>query len=206
MLIVGAKELHEVCMQERRSDDLVFFDDVTNDIEEKLFSQFPIIKTKEEATNYFDTIDNRFSIGIGNPHLRKKMYDKFLSLGGIYTSLISVKADIDSYDVFIGKGANVLDGIKISNSVKIRIGSILYYNSIITNDCVLGDFVEVSPAATILGRVKVSDFSHIGAGSIILQNLKIGNNVIVGAGAVVTKDVADNCVVTGVPAKIIKQN
>jgi len=33
----------------------------------------------------------------------------------------------------------------------------------------------------------------------------IGNNVVIAAGAVVTKDVPDNCVVCGVPARIIKQ-
>ena len=35
--------------------------------------------------------------------------------------------------------------------------------------------------------------------------LTIGNNVVVAAGAVVTKDVPDNCVVGGVPAKVIKE-
>ena len=36
--------------------------------------------------------------------------------------------------------------------------------------------------------------------------VKIGNNVIIGAGSVVVKDVPDNCVVAGNPAKIIKNN
>jgi acetyltransferase-like isoleucine patch superfamily enzyme len=34
--------------------------------------------------------------------------------------------------------------------------------------------------------------------------MKIGKNVIVGAGSLVTKDVPDNCMVVGIPAKIIK--
>lgn len=41
------------------------------------------------------------------------------------------------------------------------------------------------------------------AGSIIIGNVKIGNNVMIGTGAVVTKEVPDNSVVVGVPAKII---
>lgn len=43
------------------------------------------------------------------------------------------------------------------------------------------------------------------AGSILVGNIKIGNNVIIGAGSVVTKNVPDNCVIAGVPAKIIKK-
>ena len=44
----------------------------------------------------------------------------------------------------------------------------------------------------------------IGINSIIMPGIRIGNEVIVGAGSVVTKDVPDNCIVAGNPAKIIK--
>lgn len=44
----------------------------------------------------------------------------------------------------------------------------------------------------------------IGGSCVILPGVKIGNNVIIAAGAVVSKDVPDNCVVGGIPAKIIK--
>lgn len=46
--------------------------------------------------------------------------------------------------------------------------------------------------------------SIIGHGAIILPGVKIGDNVIVGAGSVVSKDVPDNCIVAGNPARIIK--
>ncbi|MCZ3393024.1 sugar O-acetyltransferase, partial [Enterococcus faecium] len=39
----------------------------------------------------------------------------------------------------------------------------------------------------------------------ILPGVTIGNNVVVAAGAVVTKDVPDNCLVAGVPAKVIRK-
>ena len=43
-----------------------------------------------------------------------------------------------------------------------------------------------------------------GANSIVIGPITIGNNVTIAAGAVVTKDIPDNCVVAGVPAKIIR--
>ena len=46
----------------------------------------------------------------------------------------------------------------------------------------------------------------LGANVCIMGDISIGNNVIVGAGSVVVKDVPDNCVVAGNPAKIIKKN
>jgi len=56
-------------------------------------------------------------------------------------------------------------------------------------------------AKTIIGT-----HCFIGCGSIIMPNIVVGNHVIVAAGSVVTKDVPDNCIVAGNPAKIIKKN
>lgn len=55
-----------------------------------------------------------------------------------------------------------------------------------------------------LGCITVGDNCYFGAGCTILGPVKIGNNVTIGAGAVVTKDIPDGCIVAGVPAAIIK--
>lgn len=46
----------------------------------------------------------------------------------------------------------------------------------------------------------------VGPNVVIIGGVTIGNNVVIGAGAVVTKDVPDNCVVVGNPAYIIKKD
>lgn len=52
--------------------------------------------------------------------------------------------------------------------------------------------------------VTVGDNCYFGNGVTILGPVRIGNNVTVGAHAVVTKDIPDNAIVVGVPARIIK--
>ena len=54
------------------------------------------------------------------------------------------------------------------------------------------------------GRPVIGDNVTLGASVTIIGNVHIGNNVVVGAGSVVVKDVPDNCVVAGNPAKIIR--
>jgi len=208
MLIIGAKgfakEVLEIIHQLNQLENLTFYDDVNIDVPETLFNQFPILKSFKQAEVYFKTIDNRFSIGIGNPVLRKNLYEKFNLIGGVLTSTISPLAVIGNYDVKIGVGSNILANSVFSNSIKIGKGSIVYYNSVITHDCELGDFVEISPSVTLLGRCTIGSFSQIGSNATILPDVKVGKNVIIGAGSVVTKNIPDNCLAVGVPAKIIK--
>lgn len=50
----------------------------------------------------------------------------------------------------------------------------------------------------------IGDNVYICANSTVIGKVHIGNNVIIGAGSVVVKDVPDNCVYAGNPAKLIK--
>lgn len=54
-----------------------------------------------------------------------------------------------------------------------------------------------------IGKVKIGDRVFVGYNSIILCNVRIGNDVIVAAGSIVTKDIPDNSIVAGNPARVI---
>lgn len=60
------------------------------------------------------------------------------------------------------------------------------------------------PDLEITKPITVGNNVYIGNNVIILPGVNIGNDVIIGAGAVVSKDIPDNSVVVGVPAKVIK--
>jgi maltose O-acetyltransferase len=72
------------------------------------------------------------------------------------------------------------------NSVTHDTNAILYRDTVIEKEVIIGNNV------------------WIGSHAVILPGIKIGDNAIVGAGAVVTKDVPPGATVAGVPAKIIK--
>jgi len=56
-----------------------------------------------------------------------------------------------------------------------------------------------------IGSIKICDGSWLGIGCVILPGVIIGKNAIVAANSVVTKNVPDHSIASGVPAKIIKQ-
>ena len=70
-------------------------------------------------------------------------------------------------------------------------------------------FLAAANPGVLIGKIDnkcpiIGHHCFIGAGSKILGGVKIGNNVTIAPNAVVVKDVPDNAVVGGVPAKIIK--
>lgn len=95
-------------------------------------------------------------------------------------------------------------GVRIDASYPflIEIGDDVGFSTNITvlaHDNSLKRFIGIAK----IGRVKIGNHVMVGASSTILPNVRIGNNVIIGAGSVVTKDIPDNVVCAGNPAKII---
>jgi maltose O-acetyltransferase len=70
---------------------------------------------------------------------------------------------------------------------------------ILTHDASIKRYLGYSK----IGAVNIGNMVFIGVGAIILPNVRIGNNVIIGAGSVVTRDIPDNSVAVGNPAKIV---
>lgn len=60
------------------------------------------------------------------------------------------------------------------------------------------------PDLEITKPITIGDNVYIGNDVIILPGVNIGNNVIIGAGAIVSRDIPDNSLAVGVPARVIK--
>jgi maltose O-acetyltransferase len=93
---------------------------------------------------------------------------------------------------------NGLGGIVIGDDVSISAGAIIV-STMIDPVCFLQKKIHLSKKITVGNNVQ------IGAGAKILGGISIGNNVIVGAGSVVTKNIEDNVIVVGNPARILRK-
>lgn len=84
------------------------------------------------------------------------------------------------------------------------IGVVIHSRSRIGKRVIIGQNVTIGRSLDPESIPEIGDNVYISAGARIIGDIKVGNNVIVGANAVVTKNVPNNSIVAGVPAKIIK--
>ena len=77
-------------------------------------------------------------------------------------------------------------------------------SSFVTHDGGVWVFRKKHPKIDILAPIRVGNNVFIGADCMILPGVTIGDNVVLAARSVVTKNIPDNCVAGGVPAKPIK--
>lgn len=89
--------------------------------------------------------------------------------------------------------------IEIGNDVKISEGVTVLTHGFEWS-VLKGVYGEILGSA---GKVTIGNNVFIGAESTILKGVNIGDNVIIGAGSLVNKDIPDNCVAAGNPAKVI---
>lgn len=123
----------------------------------------------------------------------------------------------------IGEGSRVMPPITVvrGNSVKIGRGVVIMNNALMmaAGGITIDDGVMVAANAQLISNnhdlydhailtckpVHLKRNCWIGAGATILPGVTIGENAVVGAASVVTKDVEDNTVVVGSPARVVKR-
>ena len=105
----------------------------------------------------------------------------------------------------LGAGTLVAAGAVVGPAA--RVGAAVIVNTLasVDHDCVLEDGVHVGPGARLTGSVQVGEMALIGVGAIVLPGITIGRESLVGAGAVVCEDVPPRVVVSGNPARVMRE-
>ena len=204
MIIIGAgglaKEIFQILSEGDEYKEISFFDDFNFNVD-TLFGKK--IHQNLKSLLKLKNTDDQFIIGFGDLKLKKKFTENLLNEGFVNPKILSKHSYIGNCDVEIGDGTVIMANACISNSVTLGRGCLAYYSSVITHDCIIGDYTTLSPGVKVLGRVSIGENCLIGANATILPDVTIGSNVIVGAGAVVDKNVMEGTIVAGVPAKLL---
>jgi tetrahydrodipicolinate N-acetyltransferase len=133
-------------------------------------------------------------------------------------------ADLTKYNARIEPGAIIREMVEIGDNCVIMMGAVLNIgaiigartmidmNVVVGGRAIVGKDSHIGAGTVLAGVVEppnanpviVGDNVLIGANAVVLEGIKVGNGAVVAAGSVVVKDVEENTVVAGVPAKLIK--
>lgn len=86
------------------------------------------------------------------------------------------------------------------------IAVVMHARAVVGKNCMIGQGVTIGGKSGWKEVPVIGDNVIINAGSKIIGPVRIGDNVEIGANTVVVKDVPSNCVVAGIPARILKSN
>lgn len=184
-------------------NDIIFLDK-----NEKVgkFCSFEVIEDNPSNVKSMATKGFNFAIGIGEPKIRKIIYNKYPTL--VYPTIIHSAASIGNLKIDGIKntqGTVISAGSRITNNTTIGNFCFLGVNSVIGHDCDIQDFVSLMPCAVVSGNVTIKVGAYVGCNASIRQGnnkrkLSVGEYSTIGMGAVVLNDVPDNNLAIGVPA------
>ena len=110
----------------------------------------------------------RYVIGIGDPAARRRIDEHASALGLEPATLVHPSSTVGS-DVVLGPGTILTAGVRVTTNVRTGRHVHLNLNSTVTHDCVLEDYVTVSPGANISGNVVLHEGATIGTGAAVIQ-------------------------------------
>lgn len=142
---------------------------------------------------------------IGDNLFRVHVLDKAQNLGYcipnyIHPSVnIAPEVCISHKGVYILPNTTILPHVYIEDYVMISTGTNIIHHSKLKKGVFLSNGVNLG--ANIIAK----EYAYVGMGATIMTGVKeLGSNCLIGAGAVVIKDVPDNAVMAGIPAKVVR--
>ena len=156
-----------------------------------------------DAARFPDAV---FINGIGSPSSFWRKADILRGTGlprERFETIVHPQASVSSL-AKLGHGVAVLPGVSIAACAEIGDHVIILQGAIISHHCRIGDYGCIASGACLSGNVEAAPFTYIGANASVRNGIKIGTRALVGIGSVVVKDVLENTVVAGNPAKYLR--
>lgn len=192
-----AKQINKM---KNRWKDYIF---VNNGDESEPIDGVEVYSIEKATEKYGDELEA--IVAVGEPGLRKKIYSDLLDKNIKGANLIHPDVHIPS-NASIGHGVAILSGAYIGNNSKIGNNICISTNAVVGHDTILEDGVIVSANTIVNGICIVGDYSYIGPGAVVKENVHIGNYAIVVMNSAVFKDVDNEVMVMGYPARIVRKN
>ena len=151
-----------------------------------------------------DYADIEFILAIGTPRTRLAVYKRMQQECSLKFATL-IHPDVKhSKHIHVGAGSIICAGCILTVDITIGQHCIINLQTTVGHESTLGDFVTIAPLVAISGNVLLGDCSEVGTSACIKQGIEIEKGAMLGMGAVLTKNMAENTIFVGNPAKLLK--
>ena len=106
--------------------------------------------------------------------------------------------------VQLGAGCIIMPNVSMSPGTKLGKGCLMMVGSMMGHDNIVGDFCHIAAQAAVGSYLTIGKGVHIGLNATVKEDLSIGDFATLGAGAVLTKNMGENEIWAGNPAKFLR--
>lgn len=163
------------------------------------------VLTFDEFKAQFSPEAAAIAIAVGEPKVRRIMREKVTAAGYKLQTLIHPGAFIGS-ETKLGDGVLVQYNTFVSCNLNIGDNTLIQPNSNIGHDTIIGGDSVISTFVVISGNCNIGECVYIGVGTPIKEKITIGSHSIIGMGSAVLRDIPENVVALGNPARPMKEN
>lgn len=134
---------------------------------------------------------------------RIRLHQFARDLGFRFVSAIHPTAFV-SRSASVGEGVTIMPGAIVNAAATLGDNVIVNTAAVVEHHCQVGDHVHLATGVKLAGGVSIGAGSFVGINAAILPGVRVGERAVIGAGAVVTRDVIDNAVAVGNPARVLR--
>ena len=205
LLILGAGAHGGVvrdCVDERRFRFIGYLDDRPPDPLSSARSELLLGKVDDLPALLRDYPGTMAVIAIGDNMTRLRMAERAERLVPSLTwaTIVHPAASL-SARAEIGPGTVVVAGSIINCGSRLGRHILINTGTIIDHDNSMDDFASTGPGVVTGGNVRIGGLSHVGIGASVRHGIRIGRNCVIGGQAYVERDVDDDWVSFGIPAR-----
>lgn len=193
-------ELARLINSNAQWERIVFIDDITQgmckNVQKYSFDEF---------TTTFKKGDAKVVIAVGEPAIRQMLYQKVVEAGYALEKLVYPTVHIPR-DVQLGDGIVINMGCFISTDTIIEDNVFLQQYVILGHDSIIQTHSVLSAFVSVGGHSKIGSSVYIGMHVPVKEGIKIGDGSIVGMGSCVIRDIEEDMIALGNPARPIRRN
>lgn len=142
-------------------------------------------------------------VAIGNAAARLRLGELATRHRLALASIVHPQASV-SPRATLGAGCFVAAGAVVAARARLAAQVIVNHRASVDHDALIGEGVHLAPGVTLGGHVEIGAATWVGIGSTVRDRIAIGARSFIGAGSLVLRDIPDDTLAYGSPARSIR--